>query len=80
MDLAGRISKSGNRTARSLLFEAANALMTQVRGESARRRWGERLAVRIGGGKAKTAVARKMATILHCMWLDGTEFVTEPAR
>jgi transposase len=31
VDLAGRISKSGDRTARSLLFEAANALMTRVR-------------------------------------------------
>ncbi|MBR0680947.1 IS110 family transposase [Roseomonas eburnea] len=79
VDLAGRISKSGDRMTRSLLFEAANALITRVRGDSALRRWGERLAARIGSRKAKTAVARKLATILHRMWLDGTEFVTAPA-
>jgi hypothetical protein len=33
-----------------------------------------RLAKRIGGRKARIAVARKMAIILHCIWTDGTEF------
>ncbi len=36
--------------------------------------WGLRLAKRIGAKKAKVAVARKLAVILHCMWTDGTEF------
>ncbi|WP_439099856.1 transposase [Bradyrhizobium yuanmingense] len=40
VDISGRISKSGDRMARSLLFEAANALMTRVRKDSALRRWG----------------------------------------
>lgn len=80
VDLAGRISKSGDRMARSLLFEAANALMTRVGKDSALGLWGARLAARIGSRKAKTAVARKLATILHRMWLDGTEFVPTPAH
>jgi transposase len=33
-----------------------------------------RLAKRIGGRKARIAVARKIAVILHCIWTDGTEF------
>ena len=36
--------------------------------------WGLRLVKRIGLKKAKVAIARKMATILHCIWSDGTEF------
>jgi len=32
------------------------------------------LVVRIGAKKAKVAVARKIAVILHCIWTDGTEF------
>ena len=36
--------------------------------------WGVRLAKRNGLSKAKVAVARKLAVILHRMWIDGTEF------
>jgi hypothetical protein len=36
--------------------------------------WGIRLAKRNGLRKAKVAVARKLAVILHRMWIDGTEF------
>jgi transposase len=36
--------------------------------------WGVRLAKRIGIKKAKTAVARKLAVVLHCIWIVGTEF------
>ena len=36
--------------------------------------WGVRLAKRVGTKKAKTAVARKLSVILHCIWVDGTEF------
>ena len=36
--------------------------------------WGQRLAKRIGLKKAKVAIARKLAVILHCIWIDGTEF------
>jgi transposase len=79
VDLAGRISKAGDRAARSLLFEAANALMTRVRHESSLRTWGLKLSAKIGSRRAKTAVARKLAVILHRIWLDETEFDPAPA-
>lgn len=79
VDIGGRISKAGDRSTRSLLFEAANALMTRVKTESAVRKWGLQLAARIGARKAKVAVARKLAVILHRLWLDGTNFEPVPA-
>jgi transposase len=79
VDVAGRISKAGDRQTRSLLFEAANALMTRVRTDNALRRWGQQLSARVGARKAKVAVARKLAVILHRIWLDGTEFMASPA-
>jgi transposase len=36
--------------------------------------WGIELAKRIGMRKAKVAIARKIAVILHCIWVDGTSF------
>ena len=36
--------------------------------------WGMKLAKRIGTKKAKVAIARKIAVILHCIWVDGTSF------
>ena len=35
---------------------------------------GARLVKRIGAKKAKVAIARKIAVILHCIWTDGTQF------
>ena len=59
---------------RTLLFEAAGVLLTRVQRMSPSKAWGFRLAKRIGAKKAKVAVARKLAVILHRMWTDGTEF------
>jgi len=36
--------------------------------------WGLRVAKRFGMKKARTAVARKLAVIMHRMWRDGVEF------
>ena len=58
----------------SYLFEAAGVLLTRVPKWSAVKAWGVRLAKRNGLRKAKVAVARKLAVILHRMWIDGTEF------
>jgi transposase len=74
VDRAGRISKCGDGLVRTLLFEAAGVLLTRVQRMSPLKAWGLRLAKRIGAKKAKVAVARKLAVILHCMWVDGTEF------
>jgi hypothetical protein len=59
---------------RSYLFEAAGVLLTRVPTWSAVKAWGMKLAKRNGLRKAKVAVARKLAVILHRMWIDGTEF------
>ena len=55
-------------------FEAAGVLLTRVPKWSALKAWGTRLVKRNGLRKAKVAVARKLAVILHRMWIDGTEF------
>jgi transposase len=74
VDWSGRISKCGDAMLRTYLFEAANVLLTRVPKWSALKAWGLRLAKRNGLRKAKVAVARKLAVILHRMWIDGTEF------
>jgi transposase len=74
VDWSGRISKCGDTMLRSYLFEAAGVLLTRVPKWSVLKAWGIRLAKRNGLSKAKVAVARKLAVILHRMWIDGTEF------
>lgn len=73
-DRSGRISKCGDEMLRSYLYEAANVLLTRVTKWSALKAWGMRIAKRRSLSKAKVAVARKLAVILHRMWVDGTEF------
>lgn len=70
----GAITKAGDKLLRSLLFEAANALLTRTRSWCALKRWGVKLAQRRGVNRARVAVARKLAIILHRLWRDGTEF------
>ncbi len=60
---------------RSYLFEAAGVLLTRVPHWCALKAWGHRLWKRIGFKKAKIAVARKLAVILHRMWRDETDFI-----
>ena len=63
----GRISKRGDRMTRTHLYEAANALLTRKIGGAALREWGLKIAKKAGYRKAKVAVARKLAVILHAM-------------
>ena len=74
IDWTGRISKCGDAMLRSYLYEAANVLLTRVARWSALKAWGRRIAKRSSLSKAKVAVARKLAVVLHRMWIDGTEF------
>ena len=74
IDRTGRISKCGDAMLRSYLYEVANVLLTRVAKWSALKAWGMRVAKRSSLSKAKVAVARKLAVILHRMWVDGTEF------
>jgi transposase len=75
VDWTGRISKCGDGMVRTYLFEAAGVLLTRVRKWCALKAWGLRLARRVGLKKAKVAVARKLAVILHRMWRDGADFI-----
>src|SRR5579863_6468176 len=76
------ISKCGDGLVRTYLFEAAATLLTRVEKWSALKAWGLRLAKRSGLKKAKIAVARKLAVIMHRMWVDGSAYrwsAAEPA-
>ncbi|MBT3767227.1 MAG: IS110 family transposase [Rhodospirillales bacterium] len=75
IDWSGRISKCGDRMLRTYLFEAAGVLLTRVPQWCKLKAWGHRLWKRIGFKKAKVAVARKLAVILHRMWRDETNFI-----
>ncbi len=74
-DRMGRISRCGDGMLRCYLYEAAGVLLTRVPKWSPIKAWGVRLAKRIGFKKAKIAVARKLAVIMHRMWRDGTDFL-----
>ena len=74
VDWTGRISKGGDKMLRSYLYEAAHVILTRVKKWSALKAWGVRIAKRTGLLKATVAVARKLAVILHRMWIEGTEF------
>lgn len=74
VDRKGRITKRGDEFARVHLFEAANALLTRGKAFSTLKAWGLKLAKVSGFKKAKVAVARKLAVILHAMWKNGSEF------
>ena len=75
VDWSGRVSKCGDAMVRTYLFEAAGVLLTRVPQWCKLKAWGLRLVKRIGFKKAKVAVARKLAVILHRMWCDGTNFI-----
>jgi len=59
---------------RGLLFEAAHVILTRLRRTCDLGGWGWRLAQRAGGPKAKVAVARKLAVILHKLWVEKSTF------
>lgn len=70
----GRISRRGDKMTRTHLYEAANAILTRKIGGDALRDWGLKIAAASGYKKAKVAVARKLAVILHAMWKTQTPF------
>ena len=74
VDRDGKVSKFGDALTRTYLFEAAGALLFRVARWSALKAWGTRLARRIGSKKARVALARKLAVLMHRVWMDGTEF------
>jgi transposase len=79
-DRSGRISKIGDAAVREALWQAAHVMLTRpVKGCSELKSWGMRIARRAGMNKAKVALARKLAVIMHRMLADGTPFTTQKA-
>jgi transposase len=71
-DYTGRISKIGDATVRTALYEAAHIMLIKpIKGCSQLKSWAMRIAKRAGMKKAKVALARKLAVILHRMLVNG---------
>jgi transposase len=73
-DIQGRISRCGDELARTALYEAAHSLLVRSKTWSSLKAWGMSIAKRRGMARARVAVARKLAVILHRMWSDAAEF------
>lgn len=70
----GRVSLCGDGMMRTLLYEAAQVLLTRVKKWSWLKAWAMNVAKRRGQQKAIVALARRLAVIMHRMWSDSTEF------
>ena len=74
-DYTGRISKIGDAAVREALYQAAHVMLTKpVKGCAELKSWAMRIARRAGARKAKVALARKLAVIMHRMLADGKPF------
>ena len=73
-DVTGAVSRVGDAMVRTALYEAAHILLTRAVRFSALKRWALEVAKRRGMKRAKVALARKLAVVLHRMWVDGTTF------
>ena len=74
LDYTGGISKCGDRRVRTLLYEAANVMLTRYKGQLKLKDWA--FAKRSTMRKARVALARWLAIIMHAMLRDGTEFAS----
>lgn len=74
IDRMGSISKCGDVMIRTMLFEGAQALLTRTIKWSWLKAWGMKIAKRRGMKRAIVAVARRMAVVMHRMWVNGTNF------
>lgn len=73
-DITGGISRVGDAMVRTALYEAAQVILHRATGFSTLKRWALDVAKRRGMKRATVALARKLATILHRMWVDETDF------
>jgi transposase len=78
-DYTGRISKIGDAGVRTALYEAANVILTRPVKGSDLKTWALGVAKRAGMRKAKVALARKLAVVLHRILRDGSTFVAHKA-
>ena len=70
----GGISRCGDQMMRVMLYEAAQVMLTRTIKWSWLKAWGMKIARHRGTKRAIVAVARRMAVVMHRMWVDGTEF------
>ena len=73
-EYTGRISKIGDKSVRTALYQAAHIILTRPVKGSKLKSWGLKLVKRVGMEKAKVAVARKLAVIMHRMLVEGKPF------
>lgn len=73
-DVMGHISRAGDPMLRSALYEAANNLLVRVKRSCALQAWGKALIATKGPKRARIAVARKLAILLHVIWQSETSF------
>src|SRR5512140_461200 len=73
IDRSGRISRCGDEMMRVMLYEAAQSMLRSKKW-SWLKAWAMQIARRRGVKKAIVALARRLAVIMHRIWVDGTEF------
>jgi len=71
---SGKISRCGDEMMRVMLYEAAQVMLTRTNRWSWLKAWAMQIARRRGKKKAIVALARRLAVIMHRIWVDGTEF------
>jgi transposase len=74
IDRTGGISRCGDEMMRAMLYEAAHIMLVRSVKWSWLRAWAMQIARRRGLKKAVVALARRLAVIMHRIWVDGTEF------
>jgi len=70
----GAISHCGDKMMRVMLYEAAQSMLTRTIKWSWLKAWAMKIARHRGIKKAIVALARRLAVIMHRIWVDGTEF------
>jgi len=70
----GAISRCGDEMMRTMLYEAAQSMLFRSTKWSWLKAWAMKIARHRGMKKAIVALARRLAVIMHRIWIDGTEF------
>jgi len=73
-DRSGAISRCGDEMMRTMLYEAAQIMLVRSTQWSWLKAWAMQIAKRRGMKRAIVALARRLAVIMHRIWVDGTEF------
>jgi transposase len=74
IDRTGAISRCGDEMVRTTLYEAAQILLVRTTKWSWLKAWAMQIARRRGMKRAIVALARRLAVIMHRIWVDDTEF------